>query len=104
MKLNLLGNLVAIECNDEIKRPALSKTIIVADDGVDDFLFGKVAYVGPGDPPPAAASATVKPVPLDVKPGDKVLFYAKARAQTLRWGGKEFQVISADDIGAVVGD
>ena len=91
--LKLLGRLVAI---NPLDRP--QTTTIILTDGADDFLFGVVGLVGPGEPPAFSATTTSKPVPLSVKPGDEVYYQSKARSRTLRYGGKDLVIIQDDDI------
>lgn len=94
MNLQPLGDKVIIE-----RLEAQAKTkggIILPDNAKEKPQEGKVIAVGKGK-----TLKNGKVVALDVKPGDKILF-GKYSGSEVKVGDKEYLIIDADDILAVI--
>jgi chaperonin GroES len=94
MNLQPLGDKVIIE-----RLQAEEKTkggIIVPDNAKEKPQEGKVIAVGKGK-----TLKNGKVVAIDVKPGDKILF-GKYSGSEVKVGDKEYLIIEADDILAVI--
>ena len=70
--------------------------IIIPDTAAEKPQQGEIIAVGPG-----ARDESGKIVPLDVKPGDKVLF-GKYSGQTVKVKGDELLVMREEDIMGVI--
>lgn len=94
MELKPIGDKVIIEVLE-----ALEKTksgIILPDTAKEKPQEGKVIAVGTGK-----TLASGKVVPPDVKPGDKIIF-GKYSGSEIKLEDKEYLIMDADDILAVV--
>lgn len=95
MKLKPLGNKVILEA---VSKEEKTKSGIIIPDTVDKDKpeQGKVLAVGPGK-----TDDNGKRIPVDVKVGDTVLF-SKYSPTEIKIEGKEYLVVSDEDIMAVV--
>jgi chaperonin GroES len=96
MKLKPLGNKIILEA---VSKEEKTKSGIIIPDTVDKDKpeQGKVLAVGPGK-----IDDTGKRIPIDVKVGDTVLF-SKYSPTEIKIEGKEYLVVSDEDIMAIVG-
>jgi len=95
MKLKPLGNKIILEA---VSKEEKTKSGIIIPDTVDKDKpeQGKVLAVGPGKIDDAG-----KRIPIDVKVGDTVLF-SKYSPTEIKIEGKEYLVVSDEDIMAIV--
>lgn len=95
MKLKPLGNKIILEA---VSKEEKTKSGIIIPDTVDKDKpeQGKVLAVGPGK-----MDQNGKRVPIDVKVGDTVLF-SKYSPTEIKIEGKEYLVVSDEDIMAIV--
>jgi chaperonin GroES len=95
MKLKPLGNKIILEA---VSKEEKTKSGIIIPDTVDKDKpeQGKVLAVGPGKIDDAG-----KRIPMDVKVGDTVLF-SKYSPTEIKIDGKEYLVVSDEDIMAIV--
>jgi len=95
MKLKPLGNKIILEA---VSKEEKTKSGIIIPDTVDKDKpeQGKVLAVGPGK-----MDENGKRVPMDVKVGDTVLF-SKYSPTEIKIEGKEYLVVSDEDIMAIV--
>jgi len=96
MKLRPLGDRVVVEAEDELEQKTASG-LVIPDTAKEKPMIGEVLAVGPG-----ALNDEGKRLPMDVKEGDKVL-YSKYAGTEVKLEGKEYLVLSARDVLAVVG-
>jgi len=96
MKLRPLGDRVVVEAEDELEQRTASG-LVIPDSAKEKPMIGEVLAVGPG-----ALNDEGKRLPMDVKEGDKVL-YSKYAGTEVKLEGKEYLVLSARDVLAVVG-
>lgn len=96
MKLRPLGDRVVVEAEDELEQKTASG-LVIPDTAKEKPMIGEVMAVGPG-----ALNDEGKRLPMDVKEGDKVL-YSKYAGTEVKLEGKEYLVLSARDVLAVVG-
>jgi chaperonin GroES len=96
MKLRPLGDRVVVEAEDELEQRTASG-LVIPDTAKEKPMIGEVLAVGPG-----ALNDDGKRLPMDVKEGDKVL-YSKYAGTEVKLEGKEYLVLSARDVLAVVG-
>ncbi|MCA1735779.1 MAG: co-chaperone GroES [Actinobacteria bacterium] len=96
MKLRPLGDRVVVEAEDELEQRTASG-LVIPDTAKEKPMIGEVLAVGPG-----ALNDEGKRLPMDVKEGDKVL-YSKYAGTEVKLEGKEYLVLSARDVLAVVG-
>ena len=96
MKLRPLGDRVVVEAKDELEQRTASG-LVIPDTAKEKPMIGEVIAVGPG-----AVNDDGKRLPMDVKEGDKVL-YSKYAGTEVKLEGKEYLVLSARDVLAVVG-
>lgn len=96
MKLRPLGDRVVVEAEDELEQRTASG-LVIPDTAKEKPMIGEVIAVGPG-----AVNDDGKRLPMDVKEGDKVL-YSKYAGTEVKLEGKEYLVLSARDVLAVVG-
>ena len=94
MKLRPLQDRVLIRRVEQDTKS--SGGIIIPDTAQEKPMEGEVVAAGPG-----ARDENGKVVPLDVKPGDRVLF-GKYSGQTVKVDGDELLVMKEDDLFAVV--
>lgn len=71
--------------------------IIIPDTAKEKPQEGKVIAVGPG-----TVDKKGKPVPMEVKKGDRILF-AKFGGSEVRIDGKEYLIMKEDDVMGIVG-
>ena len=96
MKIKPLADRVIVQPSDE----AESKTaggIIIPDTAKEKPQEGKIVAVGPGK-----VDDDGKPIKMNVKVGDKVL-YSKYGGTELKYDGKEYLIMSESDILAIIG-
>jgi len=92
--LKPLHNRVLVErLNPEEKT---ASGIIIPDTAKEKPLQGKVIAVGPGN-----KDKSGKPVPLEIKAGDTVLFTKYGGTET-NLQGKEYLILKEDDVLAVI--
>jgi len=96
MKLRPLGDRVVVEAEDELEQRTASG-LVIPDTAKEKPMIGAVLAVGPG-----ALNDDGKRMPMDVKEGDRVL-YSKYAGTEVKLEGKEYLVLSARDVLAVVG-
>ena len=95
MKIKPLADRVIVQPSDE----AESKTtggIIIPDTAKETPQEGKIVAVGPG-----RVDDDGKPIKMNVKVGDKVL-YSKYGGTELKYDGKEYLIMSESDILAIL--
>ena len=95
MKIKPLADRVIVQPSDE----AESKTtggIIIPDTAKEKPQEGKIVAVGPG-----RVDDDGKPIKMNVKVGDKVL-YSKYGGTELKYDGKEYLIMSESDILAIL--
>ncbi len=96
MKLRPLGDRVVVEAEDDLEQKTASG-LVIPDTAKEKPMIGGVLAVGPG-----ALNDEGKRLPMDVKEGDRVL-YSKYAGTEVKLEGKEYLVLSARDVLAVVG-
>ncbi len=96
MKLQPLGDRVVVEAKDDLESRTPSG-LVIPDTAKEKPQIGSVVAVGPG-----ALNDDGERMPMDVKKGDKVL-YSKYAGTEVKLEGKEYLVLSARDLLAIVG-
>ncbi|MFA7390742.1 MAG: co-chaperone GroES [Pigmentiphaga sp.] len=94
MALRPLHDRVIVKRLDNERKTA--SVIVIPESAAENPDQGEVVAVGPGK-----SGEDGKLAPMDVKPGDKVLF-GKYAGQTVKVDGEEVLVIREDEILAVV--
>ena len=94
MKIRPLHDRVIVKRLDEERKSAGG--IVIPDTAAEKPEQGKILAVGKGK-----RDDSGKLIPLDVKPGDKVLF-GKYSGQTVRVKGEELLVMREEDIMGVI--
>ncbi|MDR1708392.1 MAG: co-chaperone GroES [Candidatus Accumulibacter sp.] len=95
MKIRPLHDRVIVKRLEEERKTASG--IVIPDNAAEKPDQGEVLAVGPGK-----RDENGKPIPLDVKVGDRVLF-GKYSGQTVKVDGEELLVMREEDIMGVVG-
>jgi len=96
LKIKPLADRVIVQPSDASE----SKTaggIIIPDTAKEKPQEGKIVAVGPG-----RVDDDGKPIKMNVKVGDKVL-YSKYGGTELKYDGKEYLIMSESDILAIIG-
>ena len=96
MKLKPLADRVLVEPST-VEESTSSGGIIIPDTAKEKPQEGKVAAIGPGK-----TDENGKPIKMNVKVGDKVL-YSKYGGTELKYDGKEYLIMSESDILAIIG-
>lgn len=96
MKLQPLGDRVVVEAKDDLEARTPSG-LVIPDTAKEKPQIGVVVAAGPG-----ALDENGGRLPMDVKEGDKVL-YSKYAGTEVKLEGKEYLVLSARDLLAIVG-
>jgi chaperonin GroES len=94
MKIRPLHDRVIVKRLEEERKTASG--IVIPDNATEKPDQGEIIAVGPGK-----RDENGKPVPLDVKPKDRVLF-GKYAGQTVKVDGEELLVMREEDIMGVV--
>jgi len=94
MKIRPLHDRVIVKRLDEEKKTASG--IVIPDTAAEKPDQGEIVAVGKGKPDDDG-----KPIPIDVKVGDRVLF-GKYSGQTVRVKGDELLVMREEDIMGIV--
>ena len=93
MKIKPLSDRVVIKAIEAIQKT--SSGIVIPDTAKEKPAQGEVMAIGPGK------VKNGKNIPMSVKIGDKVL-YSKYSPQEVKVDGKEYLIISEEDILAVI--
>ena len=96
MKLKPLADRVLVEPST-VEESTSSGGIIIPDTAKEKPQEGKVAAIGPGK-----TDENGKPIKMNVKVGDKVL-YSKYGGTELKYDGIEYLIMSESDILAIIG-
>ena len=94
MKIKPLADRVIVQPSDEAESKSTGG-IIIPDTAKEKTQEGKIVAVGPG-----RVDDDGKPIKMNVKVGDKVL-YSKYGGTELKYDGKEYLIMSESDILAI---
>ncbi|HSL25110.1 MAG TPA: co-chaperone GroES [Acidimicrobiia bacterium] len=96
MNLRPLGDRVVVKAEDDLEQRTASG-LVIPDTAKEKPQIGEVLAVGPG-----ALNDEGERLPMDVKVGDRVL-YSKYAGTEVKLDSKEYLVLSARDVLAIVG-
>lgn len=96
MNLKPLGDRVIVSPNDEDEQRTASG-LVIPDTAKEKPQTGTILAVGPGD-----VNDDGDRVPMDVAPGDTVV-YSKYAGTELKYEGEEYLILSSRDLLAIVG-
>lgn len=96
MNLRPLGDRVVVKAEDDLEQRTASG-LVIPDTAKEKPQIGEVLAVGPG-----ALNDEGERLPMDVKVGDRVL-YSKYAGTEVKLDSKEYLVLSARDVLALVG-
>ena len=96
MNLKPLGDRVIVQPNEEDEQRTASG-LVIPDTAKEKPQTGTILAVGPGD-----VNDDGDRVPLDVAPGDTVV-YSKYAGTELKYEGEEYLILSSRDLLAIVG-
>lgn len=96
MKIKPLADRVIVQPSD-VSESKTAGGIIIPDTAKEKPQEGKIVAVGPG-----RVDDDGKPIKMNVKVGDKVL-YSKYGGTELKYDGKEYLIMSESDILAIIG-
>jgi chaperonin GroES len=94
--LRPLGDRVVVRAEDDLEQRTPSG-LVIPDTAKEKPQIGEVLAVGPG-----ALNDEGERLPMDVSTGDRVL-YSKYAGTEVKLDGKEYLVLSARDVLAIVG-
>ena len=95
MNLKPLGGRVIVQPNDEDERTASG--LVIPDTAKEKPQTGTILAVGPGD-----LNDDGDRIPVDVAPGDTVV-YSKYAGSELKYEGEEYLILASRDLLAIVG-
>jgi len=96
LKIKPLADRVIVQPSD-VSESKTAGGIIIPDTAKEKPQEGKIVAVGPG-----RVDDDGKPIKMNVKVGDKVL-YSKYGGTELKYDGKEYLIMSESDILAIIG-
>ncbi|MCE2530016.1 MAG: co-chaperone GroES [bacterium] len=96
MNLKPLGGRVIVQPNDEDEQRTASG-LVIPDTAKEKPQTGTILAVGPGD-----LNDDGDRIPVDVSPGDTVV-YSKYAGTELKYEGEEYLILASRDLLAIVG-
>ncbi|WP_420613891.1 co-chaperone GroES [Candidatus Spongiisocius sp.] len=96
MNLKPLGDRVIVQPNDEDEQRTASG-LVIPDTAKEKPQTGTILAVGPGD-----LNDDGDRIPVDVSPGDTVV-YSKYAGTELKYEGEEYLILASRDLLAIVG-